>query len=52
MKPSTATSTHASRFACVAAAWMHSLTRDGCRHGIVALCNGSGRRIALAIEML
>lgn len=31
---------------------LHSMTRDGCRRGIVTLCIGGGQGIALAVEML
>lgn len=51
MKRSIAMSTHAGRFVCVAAAWMHSMMRDSCRHGIVTRCDRAGRRNALAVEM-
>ena len=31
---------------------IHSMRRDGLRHGIVTLCIGGGQGIALAIEMV
>jgi len=37
--------------AVLATRLMHSMTRDGCKRGIVTLCIGGGQGIALALEM-
>jgi len=38
--------------AVLATRLMHSMKRDGGKHGIVTLCIGGGQDIALAIEMM